>query len=332
MLYYRDLEEIIFNRHEIHDTNELVILSGYVSPPPIRKLETLPLPVKVIYGMYPSNGISETLHHSLVNLQHNIDNIDIYYSSSPIHSKCYAWKNNTDVIHALVGSANFTSSGLCTPYREVLAEATRDTFRPLNDYINNILHSAILCNDADISIGAIGARTIRSRVTHALGYCRMTLLDPATNETQNANGLNWGQNESNHTNLNDANIPIRADYIRNYPDLFPEKQDFSLVGNQGGRSQRNNDAIDIIWDDGTTMRGLLEGSNDRISGFLGIRFPKQISSFPDKSELGRYLRQRIGVPSGQRVERTDLERYGRTHIDVSLIDEGIYRFDFSVPV
>ena len=32
-------------------------------------------------------------------------------------------------------SANFSTNGLTTPYREILAETTRDTFTPLNDYI-----------------------------------------------------------------------------------------------------------------------------------------------------------------------------------------------------
>jgi len=46
--------------------------------------------------------------------------------------------------------------------------------------------------------------------------------------------------------------------------------------------------------------------------------------------MGEYLRYRLGVASGQIVTIEDLQRYGRIDIDISLQDEGIYYFDFSV--
>jgi hypothetical protein len=74
------------------------------------------------------------------------------------------------------------------------------------------------------------------------------------------------------------------------------------------------------------MEGLLEGSQP----VEGVIYPKQISTFPVKSELGEYIRNRIGVPLGQPVRRHHLERYGRTDIEVSLLGDGVYKFDFSV--
>jgi hypothetical protein len=74
------------------------------------------------------------------------------------------------------------------------------------------------------------------------------------------------------------------------------------------------------------MEGLLEGNYE-----IGeLTYPKQISSFPLKRILGEYIRQRIGVPNGARITRRNLENYGRTTIDVSLIGQGLYYFDFSV--
>jgi len=46
--------------------------------------------------------------------------------------------------------------------------------------------------------------------------------------------------------------------------------------------------------------------------------------------MGEYLRNRLNVPLDQPVRRLHLDRYGRTDIGVSLISEGVYRFDFSV--
>ncbi len=153
----------------------------------------------------------------------------------------------------------------------------------------------------------------------------MTLLG-RNGEVQNAAGLNWGQNPNNHTTLNDAYVAIRTSHIRDYPNLFPPKQINPLTSDSRGRIQRHNDSIEIIWDDGITMEGLFEGSqtiNDLV-------YPKQISSFPYKAQLGEYIRYTLNVPSGQPVRKHHLESYGKTDIKVSLITEGVYKFDFSV--
>jgi hypothetical protein len=217
----------------------------------------------------------------------------------------------------LVGSANFSVNGLTTPFREVLAETTFDTFRPLNSYIQHVLNNSISCLEIDTE------RIIES-ITNA-EFCTMSLLG-RNGEVQNAAGLNWGQNPKNHTKLNDAYIALRIQHITDYPHLFQPKQMNQPHLVNRGRAQRHNDSIEIIWDDGVTMEGLLEGSQ-QVNGMI---YPKQISSFPVKSELGKYIRTRIGVPLGQPVRKSHLEKYGRTDIQVSLLGDGVYKFDFSV--
>lgn len=321
MLYTEDLEELIFHRHQIHESDELIVLSGYLGPSPVARLEQLPFNSTVIYGMYGSEGIKPTLHNSLISIHNSVDNLNIFYSQLPVHSKCYAWRRRGEIIHALVGSANFSTNGLSTPFREVLAETTYDTFRPLNAYIQRVLNNSISC----LEVGT--ERVIESIIN--LEFCSMSLLDNS-GEVQRASGLNWGFMKnglpSPKRGINDACVPIRVDHINNYPNLFPPKLQTRDFLDLRGRRQRDNEAIEIIWDDGITMEGLLEGSqpvND-------IIYPKQISSFPIKSELGVYVRNRIGVPLGQPVRRHHLERYGRTDITVSLLAEGVYKFDFSV--
>lgn len=317
MLYTENLEELIFHRHQIHESDELIVLSGYLGPNPVAKLEQLPFNSTVIYGMYGSEGIKPTLHNSLTSIQNSVDNLNIFYSQLPVHSKCYAWRRGGEIIHALVGSANFSTNGLTTPFREVLAETTYDTFRPLNSYIQHILNNSISC----LEIG--NSRVVENVIN--LEFCSMTLLG-RDGEIQNAAGLNWGQNPNNHTTANDAYIPIRTNHIRDYPHLFQPKQLIPQQEDSRGRIQRHNDTIEIIWDDGITMEGLLEGSQP----VNGVIYPKQISSFPIKAQLGEYIRNRIGVPLGQPVRRHHLKRYGRTDIVVSLLAEGVYKFDFSV--
>lgn len=66
ILYYKDLEEIIFAHHEIlsEEPDELIIISGYLGPSPIIRLSELNFNVTVIGGMY-AGGINTKLWESL---------------------------------------------------------------------------------------------------------------------------------------------------------------------------------------------------------------------------------------------------------------------------
>lgn len=324
MLYYDNLEDIIFDRHNTYEADELIIISGYLGPYPVGRLEEMPFDTTVVYGMYPAHGIGERLHSSLTGMQNRIANINILYSGLQVHAKCYIWKKNGEIVHALIGSANFSSNGLRSPYREVLTEADSSTYAELDIYMTSVLDGATPCLDVIIAAGV--PRQPQQVYTRTTDYCRMTLLDPRTGETPSTSGLNWGQNPENHTTKNDAYIPVRAGHIRTYSDIFLPKSDFSSIS-QGGRVQRHNDAIEMLWDDGTVMNGLFEGNYE----IQDVNYPKQISSFPEKSILGTYIRNRIGVDSEAFVNTQDLIDYGRTHIDISLLEEGIYYLDFSVP-
>lgn len=76
------------------------------------------------------------------------------------------------------------------------------------------------------------------------------------------------------------------------------------------------------------MIGLLEGQQTKTIN--GLVYPKQLSTSPSKSILGKYLRKRLGVDLNHMITKRDLLRYGRTSIDISLVGEGIYYLDFSV--
>lgn len=319
MLFTQDLEELIFHRHEMFQTDELIIISGYIGPKPIKRLGTLPFESKIIYGMYGTEGIESELHGSLTNLQNSINNIDIFYSLLPVHSKCYAWRQRREIVYALIGSANFSTNGLSTPYREVLAETTRDTFNPLNEYIQRVLNNSISCLEFSVDAISEAIPVLRPEV------CFLSLLG-RDGEVQNVAGLNWGQGTGNHTTINDAYIKIRTKDIRQYPELFPPKQLYPIRTADRGRMHRHNDSFDIIWDDGTTMEGIFFG-NQNIDGVL---YPKQVGSFPTYAEMGIYFRNRLNVPLGQPIRRHHLVSYGRTDVGISLISEGVYKFDFSV--
>lgn len=325
MLFYENLEEIIFNRHQMFDVDELIVLSGYVGPQPVSKLSTLPFQSSVIYGMYGSDSISEKLHGTLTKLNENQQNTTIKYSKMPVHSKCYVWRKDKKIVTALLGSANFSVSGLSNPYKEVLAETTFDTFKTLNKYLDVVFGNCIDCTDADIKLKKSTKTAISMIVDESIDshVCRATLLNRSGNVPEKS-GLNWGLSTA-HTSDGDAYIKISKEYLKLQPLLFPQKQLEESRIKEGGKKTRQNDAVEFIWDDGTVMEGLLEGTQ-----FIeNVPYPKQICSSPKKNVLGLYLRERLGVSTKHLITVEDLKNYGRTTIDISLQAEGVYYLDFS---
>lgn len=331
MLYYEGLEEIIFHRHEIIDCNELFVLSGYVGPNPISRCRELPFKTTVVYGMYGSEGIRRGLHTQLIKESLENRNLQILYSTIPVHSKLYCWMKDGKVVHALIGSANFSVSGLTAPYKETLAETTRDTFSVLDKYLKEVQRNSIVCADAVVKENRKRHSSEETADDKDQDICSLKLYSTKGKiEVQAKHGLNWCLSEAN-VSEGDACIAIPVECLRKYPQLFPEK--LSTPSDQGQiqkRGHRHNDNIEIIWDDGTRMQGLLEGTQYRTEDGVKKPYPKQIASTPKKSILGKYLRKRLGVDLKHRITLEDLDRYGRRTVDVSLQGEGIYYFDFSV--
>ena len=312
MLYTKNLDQKIFNAHQYIPSDELIILSGFVGPTPIHKLSNLSIKTTVIYGMYGSASISQPLHKVFLQL-HQPPLRNILYSNLPVHSKWYIWKYKGEITYALVGSADFSTNGLTIPYRETLAETSSDTFPELDNYIKRILNNSVSCN----SVNPNFVNNIK---------CEMVLYDPRTGEVPLKSGLNWGNSENGHTKLGDSYIPIRSSHIRSYPNLFPPKQNVPTnMSVTGGKANRQNDSIELIWDDGTLMEALLEGSQN----IDGNSYPKQLSSFPSKNTLGVYIRKRLGLAINSVVTTQDLENYGKSKILIQYLQEGTYYIDFS---
>jgi hypothetical protein len=312
MLHYKNLHKLFFESVP-HQATDFIALSGFLGPDPIRKLEELPFKSTIIYGLQKENQ-KFLLHQQLLAL-HN-ENRKIYYPDIACHSKCYLWLNGNTPIKGLIGSANFSSNGLFNDFRETLLEVDENQLYVMKGYIEIILNSARECNTFNIE------EKEEYEVTYDKEKCEMILFDPATGQTQNGHGLNWGLANAN-VRPNDACIPIRMQHIRRYPRLFP-----SLQPDPEKRKGTLKEVIEFIWDDGIFMKGRLEGSQPLPGS--DIKYPKQLATFPHKDELGIYIRERLNIPLGERILREDLVRYGRDTISVSLIEEGVYYLDFSI--
>ncbi|WP_426551754.1 restriction endonuclease PLD domain-containing protein [Bacillus pumilus] len=341
MLYYKDLENIIFNKHElIEEPDELIVISGYLGPAPVKRLKELPMSVTVVGGMYP-DGIDARLHHSIEQLKRENEKLTVKYSTQEIHSKIYIWKQKGRIISALIGSANFSSNGLRTDYRESLADATRDTFSPLDEYYQFILNNS---NDVpvikkkQVEIDLSTPKKDLNQDTLNINYTvdiPLYSTEKGVNVVKPKSGLNWGLSNG-HVAPGDGYIRIpKSIYHKQQSLIKPFDEDFKTPK---GKRKRNSDPIELIWDDGVIMPASFEG----VQSVNGKYCPKQLASYSPKqpylngeriskkSILGRYIRNRLGVGIDEVITYETLYRYGRTTITLSLIEEGVYYADFSV--
>jgi hypothetical protein len=286
--------------------------------------------ITVVYGMYGSERISQPLHLALMEVQRQYSNITILYSTIPVHSKIYTWNCDAKIEKALVGSANFSISGMMNDYKEILSDVEQDTYSTLKEYCDYVLSKAISCNDAEVKFQKVFKASGHSKLVQPLlakNVCRATLLD-RNGIVSKKSGLNWGLSNG-HVSEGDAYIRITSNYIKLFPSLFPPKKYVGMDNPlSNGKKNRENDEVELIWDDGEKMIGLLEGQQTKTIN--GLVYPKQLSTSPSKSILGKYLRKRLGVDLNHTITKRDLLRYGRTSIDISLVGEGIYYLDFSV--
>ncbi len=314
MFYSENLKNVLFEDFKSKDVDEIIVVSGYVGPMPIQALkeECGNKKATVIYGMFAKDGIQEDLHKSLIKISN--ERIVIRYSKVAVHSKLYLGLREMKIVCAKVGSANFSNSGLYNDGREVLVDVEDPVFPKIKDYYSKVLEQSLSCRDASI---VCKEKKHRSRIGDNQNTDQRCLLSLLSNGTvPEKSGLNWGCGNG-HVSEGDAYIRISCDDIEQYPDMFPPKK---YLG-----ESTENDVVEFIWDDGIVMSGLMEGTQE----IDNVAYPKQISSNPRKSILGKYLRDRLGVPYNKVVTKEDLDSYGRCDIEIELISDGVYRLDFS---
>lgn len=323
MFLYKNLYNEIFTNHMKYDTDNMIIISGYVGPTPIKELSAIPITTKIVCGMYMNEKLSRSLFMSLKNFDN--ERRSVLYSKIPVHSKCYIWLKKDKIVSALVGSANFTTNGLKTDFRESLVTVNQNAFSELNKYIDFIFANSLKTSEITESMLTEKKSNEILRVSGDEKTCILSLLDE-NGEVPEKSGLNWGlaKLSGSHVSLGDAYIAIPSEAIQKYPFMFFPKQGFSKDDN--AKVTRQSDSVDFIWDDGTSMEGLLEGT----FSLGGIDYPKQMASSGRKNILGKYIRERLGVSLEYKITRKDLENYGRTNIAISLIGDGVFSLDFSV--
>jgi hypothetical protein len=311
----QNLQDFIIQKSKELNCDELCILSGYIGLGPIDKISNLKdLKLNIVFGL-----AIEVMTQELKDLLSDYhlekeNNISIYGSNIKSHAKIYLWKNRGKVIYSLCGSANFSSNGLLSINREVLSEVKNNSLKDLNNYYLKVFKSSI--SIVDVNINKTKKLYIKTPIMDNDDlvfeeFETSSLFSPKYN-------INWGHSIAKN-NLRDSCIPITVGQIKNHPEIFQPKT------NNNGLGKADNDPIDIIWDDGTNMVGLFEGTQI----INELRYPNKISTYKDKKILGDYIRERMKLEKGVFVTKENFDEYGRNSITIKKIGEGQFYFDFS---
>ena len=318
-LFYKDLYDQIFSNYP-REATDLYIVSAFLGAQPVQDLTELPLNTTLIYG-YQKDRNDAGLDNILKNIHRENNNVSILFSKDLVHSKIYLWFKNEQPLKAFIGSANFSTNGLKTPYRETLLDVEKPDIYALKGYFNLIKDKSLVCTETI-------DRIKKEEPLRTSDLCELKLFDPKTGQVQERSALNWGFSKG-HVYKDDAYIRISIEDVRLYPELFLPK---TYNPEEGHRSRKIDEAVELIWDDGVVMECLFEGTQT----IDGDDYPKQIASSGSKRYLGEYIRNRLGKGlvskqklDHERITREDLEGYGRSTISLSLISTGVYKADFS---
>lgn len=349
------LETLIKN---IDTCDEIVIISGYSSPDVIARIAKLGKPTLFYYGMYGAEGITERQLTSFRNLQKEYSNLKIrLVFKHRVHTKAYLFVNNNEIKHAMIGSANFSSNGLMgVKNSEMLVELNDTELIQGSPYLSQL---EIYRDDIDsISIDCTDSKVItRAKVTPKQSTFRKKgrevfpltgnphvaimpfySIDKGKKTINKHSGINWGL-QSGHVkksgSYTEAYIPVTSTLVDNYPIIFPPFSDIRTTTE--GKITRRSDPVTVLWDDGVVMQMIFSGTGverptkgNRKQGDPFREYPKQFTSADGGGEeLGKYLRNRMGVVSKGLITLSDFKKYGRDYITLTYISPGYYEADFS---
>ena len=303
----------------------LVVLAGYGSPAMAhRQLEILhkehqgDVSIILILGMAIQDGITSSSHLAFRNLTNEAAGLfscRYVVSDPPVHSKVYVWLNETgQAVRAFAGSANYSQSALLTGgtvevmyeadppeawkhvmlayerSRSCLDERVEDMISIVPDLPWQSRHPRNATQDL--------ADQVAEGLTTAYHSVHLSLLQ-GDREIHKKSGLNWGQRD--RRDKDQAYIPVPSSIAR--MNFFPP----------------SGTHFTLRTDDGQVINCTVAQQGD-----------KAIESTRSNAILGRYFRDRLGLPSGAFVQKADLDRYGRSDVTIARLTDDTYFMDFSI--
>lgn len=305
------------------NANKLYIVSGYASATFARRhLVALreinkDFEINLIIGM-PS---AKSDHLAFVALHDEFkDNFKGFYyrSNPPVHCKVYSWYHDDKPLIGYTGSANYSQYGFLSHLQ--LNQLNEDNPLEIKGLYDSLLLNSIFIPEhkpvvpvghplphiGSVAPGAYKWEIPNKRVT-------ISFLDNKGNLPQ-ISGLNWGQRLSKRVNKKTG-------------EIFWDKREPNQAYLSLKKDSRKEGFLPEI---GFTF-SLITDDGHSFDCVVAQQGRKAIHSTNDNSEIGRYIRNRIGVPIGEPVKLADLERYGRTDYTIEKINDETFLLDFSPP-
>jgi hypothetical protein len=303
--------------------NKLFIVSGYASATFARRhlLECLKLNPNLEINLIIGMSGAKNDHLAFLNLHEEFSgNFQGYYvNTTPlVHSKIYAWYNDDDPILGYAGSANYSQYGFFEQQQN--NQISSEDPQLIKSYFDALIQRSIYMPNVPVIIPAGHQTTVIGSLPAGHIFweipdtrVRISFLSMRNGELPTVSGLNWGQRLAKNTNPRTGVVS----YSMREPNqaYLSIKQSARDVGFLPTRAFN----FTLVTDDGHSFDCVVAQENR-----------KAIESTNNNSELGVYIRNRIGVPLGQLITRQDLENYGRTDFTLEKIDEETFLFDFSI--
>jgi hypothetical protein len=329
MIFTKNLENEILKRHIKNSASDLIILGGFIGPSPVEKISKEEINTKIIYGCKAAPD-KEEFHKKYLDISNNSD-AEIFYKKTYNHSKIYCWHNNGVIKEIIAGSANFSTSGLNNDDQEILFLVNPSDFNEIYKYLEVALKDSVSCLKFSFTKKSLKRpKSVKDNYDKILSTkppsARISFRDNKGQLSQ----INTGAYKASgsHVPIDDCVISLKSALVDEIPQLFPNNGINVMIGKgQGKEGKKKQPNAEFLWDDGEVMEMSFEQKGPKRTGgyiYKGLR------SFKPNAQLGKYLRKRIGISSGEHFTDINLKHYGRDHFDLTLLEEGIYYADFSV--
>jgi len=243
-----------------------------------------------------------------------------YYAKTPqVHCKVYGWFRGKKSVVGFAGSANYSQMGFFeNQQRNQLSFEDPNlifdlyqTLLPESEFIPSVEADTppghtLLVENGDVAPGQIEWEIPNTRV-------RISFLDRHGKLPQKS-GLNWGQRLIKSRRRGGVITWRPRGKNEAYLSLKKESREDDFLPPRAIR-------FTLITDDGYSF------DCSKVQGEEGKN--KGISTYDDNSIIGRYLRNRIGVPDGHLVTKDDLLKYGRTDYTIEKLDDETFLLDLS---
>ena len=339
MIFVKDLENLLLNRHLVNKASELLILGGYIGPAPVSKIMLKNLKTKIIYGCKSLAKFNESFHEIYKSYSIN-SNAEVFYKRSYNHSKIYCWHDKGVVREIIAGSANFSNNGLRNDFEEILFEVDANDYNDVYQYLEDALNDSESCLTYNYQKQHI-SKTSQNKQISKISFDKILSFQPPSARISFRDGkgrltqINSGPRYSakgSHVNVNDCTIGLKTALVEGIPKLFPNNGINPMIGKGHGVSgKKTKFNVEFLWDDGEVMDMSFEQKGKRKPNgnlYKGLRSSGLQKN--SNANLGNYLRKRMGLASGALFTDKNLKSYGRDHFDLTIMDDGIYYADFSV--